>query len=397
MIDVNEQLASGIELLEKLHDHGHKAFFVGGFVRDRLLGMPTDDIDITTDATPAQVAGIFPEAKPTGIKYGTVTVQRGSFTFEITTFRSESHYLDHRHPEKISFAANLEDDLRRRDFTINAIAMTNSLEIIDPYSGRDDLKRRLIRAIGNPKERFREDALRILRAFRFVSKMDFEFEAATAKELTASASLLEKIANERIIGEFRKIINYPHALKAFRLLHQLGIGSGIKTLETMFNFMHGQKRFSLSEWEFYALAFHLDGLSEIPHCWRFSNKQKSIVTSIMTLAEVTKADRFDEVLVYAYGLDLCLAANNVNRTLDPGNDQEQRIRTIWENLPIRKVCELKFKGEDILKTTAITDVRQIGAIIDEVVMRVVTGQLENTYEAIAAWVDAYGKTNSRQD
>ena len=170
------------KILNKLNKKGFKSYIVGGAVRDYIIGLNPSDIDITTDATPEEVMNIFSKVYPSGIKFGTVTVMVDDIGFEVTTFRTDGDYLDGRRPEVVEFGKTIEEDLYRRDFTINAMAMDFSGNIVDLFDGQDDLKNGIIRAVGDPVTRFSEDALRILRAFRFSARYGFEIEENTDRK-----------------------------------------------------------------------------------------------------------------------------------------------------------------------------------------------------------------------
>lgn len=195
-------------VLQKLADSGFQAFLVGGCVRDMILGRDIHDHDITTDALPEQVMNVFSgfTTVPTGLKHGTVTVLVNGEPFEITTFRIDGEYSDSRRPESVSFTRNLTDDLARRDFTINAIAMDIDGNISDPFHGCDDIKNKIIRCVGEPSMRFNEDALRILRAVRFSSVLGFEIEKNTSDALMNLRKNLDNISRERIRDELDKLI-----------------------------------------------------------------------------------------------------------------------------------------------------------------------------------------------
>ncbi len=196
------------EILTALENAGFSAYLVGGCVRDALMGLPFHDYDITTNALPQQIIEVFADYRviPTGIKHGTVTVLCNDEPFEITTFRIDGEYNDSRHPENVTFTANLRDDLARRDFTVNAIAMDLRGEIFDPFEGESDIKKGIIRCVGNPVERFTEDALRILRGVRFASVLGFELEADTANAIHQLKNRLDNISAERISVELMKLI-----------------------------------------------------------------------------------------------------------------------------------------------------------------------------------------------
>ena len=204
------------QVLRQMEEHGWEAWFVGGCVRDALRGKPCDDIDITTNATPQEVTAVFGAENiiETGLAHGTVTVKPQMA--EVTTYRTEGKYTDHRHPDQVTFVRSLRKDLKRRDFTINAMAMDCRGHLEDPFGGQEDLKNNIIRAVGNPIERFDEDPLRILRALRFASVLGFAIEEDTAKALLAQRELLGCISVERIFKEFCKTLVGRDAAKILR-------------------------------------------------------------------------------------------------------------------------------------------------------------------------------------
>lgn len=209
-------------ILLQLTNTGFEAFAVGGCVRDALLGRQPGDWDITTSARPEQVKALFRRTIDTGIQHGTVTVMQGKEGFEVTTYRVDGEYLDGRHPKQVSFTPSLSEDLKRRDFTINAMAYHPDAGLIDLFGGARDLKAGVIRAVGVPEERFQEDALRILRAIRFSAQLGFSIEPETLRAVTAFAGRLQLISKERIRAELDKLLKSKHP-DQFRLLCETGI------------------------------------------------------------------------------------------------------------------------------------------------------------------------------
>lgn len=196
------------EMLDKINAEGFEAYFVGGAVRDFIMDKAFQDIDITTSAHPDEIKRIFSDCNviDTGIKHGTVTVMYNNRPIEITTFRTELGYEDNRHPDKVVFCKNLSEDLKRRDFTVNSLCIDNKGEIIDIFGGIEDIKSKTLKAIGNAEERFKEDALRILRALRFASVLGFDIDKNTALAIHKCKDLILNVANERIASELRKMI-----------------------------------------------------------------------------------------------------------------------------------------------------------------------------------------------
>lgn len=196
-------------ILKTLEGEGFVACFVGGCVRDTLLGRPVHDWDITTSALPEEIMALFPRCIPTGIKHGTVTVLLRGESFEVTTFRRDGAYHDGRHPDGVVFVPNLTEDLARRDFTINAMAMHLDGRITDCFDGKADLKRGIIRCVGDPERRFREDALRMLRAWRFSAQLGFQIEDDTARAIRENAGLCRLLSRERVCAEAEKTLLSP--------------------------------------------------------------------------------------------------------------------------------------------------------------------------------------------
>ena len=209
-------------VIQTLEAAGYEAYAVGGCVRDSVLGRIPADWDITTSALPEQVKELFHRTIDTGIEHGTVTVMMDKEGFEVTTYRVDGEYRDHRHPEQVNFTGELKEDLRRRDFTINAMAYNDRCGMVDAFGGIEDLKHGVIRCVGVARERFEEDALRILRAVRFAAQLGFEIEKETADAARALAGNLKDISAERIQTELVKLLVSPHP-EMLRTAYELGI------------------------------------------------------------------------------------------------------------------------------------------------------------------------------
>lgn len=195
-----------IRIIEQLNEHGYEAYVVGGCVRDSLLGRIPEDWDITTSARPLEVKAIFKRTIDTGIQHGTVTVMINRSGYEVTTYRIDGEYTDGRHPMSVDFTASLEEDLKRRDFTINAMACDSGGNLVDKFGGLEDLEKGVIRCVGSAVSRFTEDALRILRAIRFSAQLGFAIEEETRKAISLIAPNLKKVSRERIAVEFTKLL-----------------------------------------------------------------------------------------------------------------------------------------------------------------------------------------------
>ncbi|HSM94322.1 MAG TPA: tRNA cytidylyltransferase [Anaeromyxobacteraceae bacterium] len=215
-----------LSVLRRLADAGHRSWLVGGAVRDLLLHRPREaqDFDVATPATPPQVISLFPRVIPTGIDHGTVTVLMGKAMVEVTTFRGEGEYVDGRRPESVVFHGDLTEDLARRDFTINALAFDPlQHELRDPFDGRADLRRRLLRAVGDPRERFAEDGLRAMRAVRFAAQLGYDLHPRTRAAIPGALDVVRKVSTERIAEELSRLIVAPHAERGLELMRRTGL------------------------------------------------------------------------------------------------------------------------------------------------------------------------------
>lgn len=210
-------------ILKRLTDEGHSAFIVGGAVRDKLMGREPKDIDIASSAYPEEVIAIFEKVVPTGIKFGTVTVMMDGEDFEITTFRKDGNYEDGRRPDSVVYTDSILDDLSRRDFTINSMALDIHGNITDPFNGQEDIEKGVIRAVGNAVDRFNEDALRILRAFRFAARYNFSIEDDTLEAISSTRNGLRNVSAERILTEIAGILLTDNVDSAFTLMQELGV------------------------------------------------------------------------------------------------------------------------------------------------------------------------------
>jgi tRNA nucleotidyltransferase (CCA-adding enzyme) len=211
-------------LCERLGSKGKRAWIVGGCVRDLLLGRVAADWDVATDARPKELLAIFPRAIPTGIEHGTVTVVQRGKHYEVTTLRGEGTYTDGRRPDWVEFVDDITADLARRDFTVNAMAIDPvNAQLIDPFDGRGDLERRVLRAVGDPLERFAEDGLRVLRAARFVATLELELDPATRAAIPPTLDTFRKVAMERVRDEWVKAMKARAPSRAFEIMRETGI------------------------------------------------------------------------------------------------------------------------------------------------------------------------------
>lgn len=368
------------KVINDLKRNGYEAYIVGGAVRDHLLRKPFDDVDITTNARPYQVAKIF-KTKPTGLKYGTVTVLMGDEAFEVTTYRIDGVYLDSRHPEAVIYTESVIDDVKRRDFKINGLLMTEKEEIIDYVEGRKDLENKIISTIGNAYDRFNEDALRIIRAFYFQAKLGFQIEKETRQAITDLKDNLSQIAMERILTELIKTFKQPYLKKAIKSIVTTNVHQVLPGLEKGFEYVQDLEQMPFID-AFFTLCFTLHG--SVPSNWPFSNVHRHRYQLASQLAK--QYQNFDMVTLYTYGIELCTLANKVNFILKRSPNQKSKIEKDFANLPIKSELDLKLRAPDVMKLTNQKAGAWLGNLQKQMVFAVLNNEVENTKEALESYV-----------
>ena len=379
------KLPSDVEyIINSLTAQGYRADIVGGPVRDFLLGTAPDDYDITTSATPEQIKSVFANERTvdTGIRHGTVTLVKGGKSYEITTYRIDGEYKDSRHPESVCFTLNIEEDLARRDFTMNAIAYSCENGITDPYGGRADIARKVIRAVGDPDMRFTEDALRILRAVRFSSRLGFAIEEKTREAIFKKKHLLHNVSSERIFTEWKKLLSgsfayeviseyFPIVREFLPELQQLRLPSRV-----LFDRADYLVRFL----SLFYLSTEKSSELYYEAAKRLKTDSKTRDLGRKVLDSVGTFDLTDEKGV-AYAL-YCLGAD-VTRVLirleillshiDAGS--EEKLDIFLKNAHPYRISDLKVGGED-LKALGITG-KNIGKILNLLILGVIDGRVAN--------------------
>ena len=297
----NKKFNSAVNVLEKFNEAGYEAYFVGGCVRDYLLNDEFSDIDITTNALPDQVKQIFRKSIDTGIQHGTVTILVNDDSFEVTTFRTEDDYIDHRTPEKVEFVSDLKEDLDRRDFTINAMALDSKGKLYDYHCGERDLRNKIIKTVNNPNERFFEDALRMLRAFRFSSKLGFEIEENTLKAIKDNAELIKFVSIERIVNEFRKLLTGKGNKRSLELLLDSKLNNYIPFLDEI------SKIIDFSNYTFCQSLYILSNLNDISF-----GKLKELKLSNKEIKQVKIYEKINKDFISNIPLEIILYNYDVN-------------------------------------------------------------------------------------
>ncbi|WP_334077127.1 CCA tRNA nucleotidyltransferase [Paenibacillus sanfengchensis] len=414
----------GEYVLKRLQEHGHQAYFVGGCVRDEIMGRPVHDMDIATSARPEEVLALFERTVPTGLQHGTVTVLAEQEAFEVTTFRKEADYEDHRHPTRVEFVDGLLEDLRRRDFTMNAIAADAGGNLTDPFGGRRDIEAGVLRCVGDAGERFDEDALRMMRAIRFASVFGFRPVKSLWSALKSSRSKISFIAIERIRAEFEKMLLGPDPLRGLVLLQLSDLLPYIKApvppaaLRPLAgdNALAAMKALAAVPPEEspelrYTLLLQGIGVggeeaAELMKRWTFPNAIARRTADLILFDELWKSRREEAggsrqlrehwvALQLRFGKHMAAlwlkrerrllavrfaeAPEKLQAELDLMNEREAR----WhEEIPIHTLKELAIRGEDVIRATGRKGGPWLGRLMDRLLFMVASGELPNAREIL---------------
>ena len=374
-------LDRGKEILKILISNGYEAYFIGGVVRSAILGVDCDLVDITTSATPDAVKLIFSSSKITDYKPGSIKMVYEGYSFVLSTFRKEE-YSDRRTPIRYHYSKSLLEDLSRRDFTMNAIAMSHSGKLTDSFDGFKDIKAGRIRPIGKAKVRFKEDPIRILRGIRFVSELKFDLVKGVSNAMRACAKLLGYVEIGDICAELKKIVNGEDAKKAIKLLVSTNAYRYLPSLRKGIAKL-AKKYTKLSYEELLLLCFVLnENINEdyLPYVDNIETFKKTF-----NLILTNPKCRFDTLTLFSYGLEACLSANKINRLLGKSHTSERNIKKAYDALIIKKTCDLEFKGEDILEVAKGQSAEYIQVLVDNIIYKVLTREIPNEYEAIRAY------------
>ncbi|WP_125566209.1 CCA tRNA nucleotidyltransferase [Companilactobacillus insicii] len=379
-----------LPVLEEIEKAGFEAYFVGGSVRDHILGIPIHDVDIATSAYPEEIKSIFKRTVDTGIQHGTVTVLINDDSYEITTFRTESGYQDFRRPDKVTFVRSLKDDLKRRDFTINALAVDRNGNVIDKFDGLGDLNKRVIRAVGKAEERFHEDALRMMRAVRFQSQLNFKVEEETAVAIKDNAYLLEKIAIERIREEFIKLMLGKAWQTGFADFLNLDLSEHCPTFSGQRDNL--SKLLELDDLKFedeesawtaigYVMALTPKQFNKMLRNWKVSNKSREASVATDKMLKNFQNKDFDLWDIYSLGVD------NFDRTIKlcklfKIEIDDNKLSKMVRDIPIKSSRDLAITGNDIIKILDIKPGPEIGKYMSEIEHKVVEGTVYNNFDKL---------------
>ncbi|BFH61827.1 CCA tRNA nucleotidyltransferase [Paenibacillus azoreducens] len=394
-----EMARYGREVLAKLLEHGHEAYWVGGCVRDELMGRPVHDMDITTSARPEEVESLFEKTVPTGIEHGTVTVLCHSYAYEVTTYRVEGAYEKHRRPLEVEFVSELKEDLRRRDFTINAMARAIDGSIMDPYDGQKDLGKGLIRCVGDARTRFQEDALRMVRCIRFASVFGFSIAYRTWRALLAERESIRFVAMERFRVELEKLMEGNKPSRGLGLLYRSKLPAHAKV---PFEYEPDRRMIAhiddippseaVIRWALllYACGLNAEESHDMLGNWTFPNRVRDQITSILdvgeAVAEMNAGMPYEQQwikLVLRSGRDAALNWLRLSEFLKNGGTEPypsevlENGRAWTEEMEIYHLSELAIAGKDVLELSGRRGGPWVGGILNEMLIKVAARALPN--------------------
>lgn len=357
-------LELALKVLSEINSYGYESYIVGGFVRDYILGIKSKDIDIATNATPKQIKEIFNDICLATEDYGSVKIVKNGILFEITTFRREINYTDHRRPDKIFYVDDLYQDLLRRDFTINSLCMNDAGQIIDLLGGRVDIDNKVIKTIGVPEERFEEDVLRILRAVRFATILGFELDKSVVEGIKKTKHLLRNLSYYRKKSELDRIFSSNNSMKGVKLLLELGLDEELE-LERLRYVGHVDS--SIAVWSI------LNVVDKYP----FSSNEQELIENIN---EALKLNNLDPMALYKYGLYVNSVAGDIK-----GIDKKE-ITESYANLVIHSKKDLDIECSDITEALDKQPDKYLTEIYDDIVYNVLYRRLPNKNKDILKFV-----------
>lgn len=389
LTDLPDEFIKATPIIEKIEQAGFEAYFVGGSVRDIILNQKIHDVDIATSAFPEEIQQIFPKTIDVGIEHGTVLVLFQDEQYEITTFRTESTYQDYRRPDEVTFVRSLEEDLKRRDFTMNALAMGKNGEIIDLFNGIEAINNKQIVAVGNPSERFHEDALRMMRGLRFSSQLNFEIEEKTKEAIKEHHALLGKISVERIYIEFIKLLtaNYRNqgliAMIETRCFEYCpGLQTKEKELKAL-TLINNQSIFETEElaWLILMYILNIDNPKNFLKKWKSSNKLMSHIEACLNELRHRENHEWDILRLYESGPEVISDVEKARLLLGLDSNEESSLQQ-YNELPIKSIRDLAITGKDVLQALDQKPGPWLGKLLKQIEESVVLGKIPNTKEIL---------------
>ncbi|MFZ3588684.1 CCA tRNA nucleotidyltransferase [Bacillus sp. DJP31] len=384
-----------MEIINTLQIQGYQAFFVGGAVRDSLLGRKIGDVDIATSATPIEVIAHFPKTIPVGIQHGTIIVMLDGVGYEVTTFRKDEEYLDHRRPTSVTFIDSLSEDLKRRDFTMNAIAMDCDGHLFDPFGGQEAIKMKIIQTVGTPADRFKEDALRMLRAIRFHSQFSFTIEQKTKEAIRLQAHLLKHVSIERITTEFEKILSGPSCHSALKVVGECGLGASIEnlatyeeTLQEWENIDYTALQSNSERWSLFSYLLKVKDVESFLMSWKLPRKTIRDAVKIVAGLKTVIESGWTPLILYKTGRNISTSIERIYSVIHKLNVEvrvKERVNE-YENLPINDKVAIDFETLDLFEVWERKPGPWINEALDSIVMALLNGQVQNDRESIREWL-----------
>lgn len=379
-------LDKGYNIAKILEDKGYKAYLVGGCVRDYILGRKINDVDITTDATPDQIQEVYKDYRQIdfGKKFGTMKILHDDEEFEITTFRIEDDYKDNRHPSSVKFSKEIDDDLKRRDFTINAMTLRNK-KIYDPFNGRADIDKKLIRAVGDPEERIREDALRMLRAVRFSIQLDFDIEEELKIAIRNNKDRLDDIARERIHDELNKML-IVDPYRTITILKDVGLLDKVFPFPVMrFNEL---KLAPNDLYTIYGILFITNNknlVEKVLEALKYSHSDISNIESIVKSYKENLSKYDIRKTILDIGLENTKRIIDIHYTLNKDKEVKKTFEEILKDDIPKERKDIAINGHD-LKKLGFDQGEELGVMLKIIEKEILKEKIKNNKEEIEKFV-----------
>lgn len=385
-------------VIDTLENNNHKAYFVGGSVRDYLMGRALSDVDITTSALPDEVELLFERTIPIGKEHGTIIVLGNNQQYEVTTFRKDGDYVDHRRPQSVQFVTDLYEDVARRDFTMNAIAMDTSYQLHDYFNGYQDIQSKIIRAVGTPLDRMEEDALRIMRGIRFQAQTNFDIDSETLSAMQQTAYGLSHIAIERVIVELKKFIQGRYVEKSIHTINRVSVFENLP----FFNKINHRDMFVPLESNFEMWIASLCFIYQIDTTelqqLKISNEEKREIKAYIDIFNFFNQDTILKTelvqLIYKYGnikVKNCISLiqqheRQISIQYDPFIMNLTIIDNIYDKLPIYNKSDLSVDGKILMQAFNKNGGPWLKVILNKVEHAVILNKVNNSKHEIIEWV-----------
>lgn len=382
------------KVIDCLESHGYEAYFVGGSVRDLTMGREIGDVDIATSAEPSDIQSIFQKTVDVGAEHGTIIVLDFEIPFEVTTFRQEGEYEDFRRPSSVKFIKSLKEDLKRRDFTMNAMAMTKDGDLIDYFGGKEAIWQKSIQTVGNPFDRFHEDALRMLRAIRFMSQLSFTLHPETKEAICKNYHLLEKVSVERKTVEFEKLMKGPNVSRSLEELLNTMLYKHLPKWEHYKDRILELSQFPIrvhtsnEVWLLVTYVFAVEDVEDFLRAWKLPGKViRFVLQSYSILTEVLNSN-WSPFLLYQTGLENAIQIERVRQVLTKHHDEGklEELKESYESLPIKNRKELVMNGQDVMKLLNLKPGPKVKEIIEYMERAVINGIVQNVEDELKGWL-----------